>query len=372
VLAREEKDSMLKSNITKNVMTLATTQHRKKLIKHIVRKLKNYTVNFFTLKETIMKRKKIIPPLRQDIEAPDVFITPGAYLKVRALVDLCDKEVGWMGSVENAGDEYTIYDIHMFAQEVHAAETDIDATSIGKVAHDLIQEGKLKEVNEMHFWGHSHVNMGVSPSAQDVDQAYEFEGNGVKYFICGIFNKKGEMTIDFYDYEHQEVWQELPLKLGSPDQIANIRAEMKQLIKEHVTDAKSYSKSGNIQPYGAWDIEDDLNWYNNYGGAGYYNRYGGHGKPSGVPANQAGGAKSPPVGQGHGGRAQRGKPVVHTGSGGAKQSLSPMQQLAANKSVSGNNSKSGVLDPEKPKINGDSNPAGGQYGTAQAALGSTP
>lgn len=261
------------------------------------------------------KRKKIVEPLRKDIDPPKIYILPEAFLKIRQLVALCGEEVGWMGSVARDGDDYTIYDIHMFDQEVHGAETDIDAASIGKVAFGLMQQGKQKEVNEMRFWGHSHVNMGVSPSGQDVTQALEFgEPEGMDYFLCGIFNKKHDMRMDLYDYENQEVWEELPIHLGSPELIHQIRTDMGALIKEHVTNAKPIAQYGYLRSnptitHDDFGYDDDYYWNQAYGHNNCGNR--GYRQPPRLPAGKAGSTGTKPVGQGSGRSTQRGKSVVH-------------------------------------------------------------
>lgn len=287
-----------------------------------------------------MKREAI---LRANAEAPSIYITPEAFIKTRQLVDLCDKEVGWFGSVEKReGEIYVIYDIFVFDQEVHATETDIDAASIGKVVHELYEQDKEKEVNELNFWGHSHVNMAVSPSGQDKSQALEFADNnpGLKYMICGIFNKKGEIRIDFYDYENREAWFEMTIKLGTPESINAARDEMKAEIKEHVKHAKSYAQSGNIRSYntqrnysyGGWYGDDARVWENAYGG--HNSGHGSNWQSSSVPANQAGNTGNSVVGQGSGGTAQCSEPVVQAGTSGTQQGGSAQGEPAGNQSNS--------------------------------------
>jgi hypothetical protein len=51
------------------------------------------------------------------------------------------------------------------------------------------------------FWGHSHVNMGTSPSGQDEAQMALFESQELEFFIRGILNKNGRMEFAIFLYE---------------------------------------------------------------------------------------------------------------------------------------------------------------------------
>lgn len=274
--------------------------------------------------------------LRKDVKTPDVHITTEAYLEIRSLVRLCDKEVGWFGSVKKKDDEYCIYSIHMFDQKVHGAETDIDAASIAKVAMDLYSEGRDTEVNEMRFWGHSHVNMGVGPSGQDVKQAKEFGDNDMPFMICGIFNKEGKIRIDFYDYANNEVWEDLPLYLGSPEQLETIDEKIKAEIEEHVDEFKPVTKSGNFRPY-SYDYDYDSEWgeypprFDSWGRS--------YGKPHSVPVSQVGNSVDDTVGRGQYRTTQHSQPVVHAGSGGTQQGQSTGTQPVTSKPSTGTGNK---------------------------------
>ena len=52
----------------------------------------------------------------------------------------------------------------------------------------------------MELRGHSHVNMGVGPSGQDDSMILEFKTRD--FFIRGIFNKKGDIKMDIYDFKN--------------------------------------------------------------------------------------------------------------------------------------------------------------------------
>jgi len=53
-----------------------------------------------------------------------------------------------------------------------------------------------EKLQQMRFWGHSHVNMGVFASGQDESQICQLVDQVNGYFIMGIFNKRGEARFD--------------------------------------------------------------------------------------------------------------------------------------------------------------------------------
>jgi hypothetical protein len=175
---------------------------------------------------------------------PKVFYTDTAWATIRYLVDSVSTEVGWLGLVEtetNDKDEvvsFTITDIYIPEQKVNGAETDIAAETLCDLAVELEESGKESE--KLIYWGHSHVNMGVSPSTQDEVQVEEFLDNGCKLFIRGIYNKHGHSKVDIYDVDnncaHQCVWNgPMPLPIDK-----NFSDRLDKLIKKNVKQTKSY------------------------------------------------------------------------------------------------------------------------------------
>jgi hypothetical protein len=138
-------------------------------------------------------------PLRGLPKAPKVFYTDTAWAKIQYLIHNCPKEVGWMGLAElRPTGNYLIEDIFVPEQEVQAAETDISAHSLNRLLFQLVQAGK--DPTKLLYWGHSHVNMMVSPSIQDEEMIQTFvEGipEGA-FFIRGIYNKSGDSKVDVY------------------------------------------------------------------------------------------------------------------------------------------------------------------------------
>ena len=172
-------------------------------------------------------------------EAPKVFYTDSAWETIRYLVDSVSTEVGWLGLVETGTNDkgvitsLTITNIYIPKQKVHGAETDIAAETLCDLAVELEESGKESE--KLIYWGHSHVNMSVSPSGQDEAQVEEFLDNGCKLFIRGIYNKQGHSKVDVYDVDnncsHQCVWNgPMPAPVNQ-----ELRKRIDKLVKANVT-----------------------------------------------------------------------------------------------------------------------------------------
>ena len=195
-----------------------------------------------------------------DHTQPYVAIDPNALNKMAAYVNGCTDEIGWLGTVEKVeGNLYHIQDVFLFKQDVHATTTEITPEGLSEFASELLQQEDGMEIwNNMKLWGHSHVNMGVTPSGQDHSQMNAFSEGGHDWFMRLIANKKGELKIDIYDYAlgleyHDVKWERIPFeeeksileqleklqeqfsKIGGDNQAIhqeNINAEIKQKVKK--------------------------------------------------------------------------------------------------------------------------------------------
>ena len=136
----------------------------------------------------------------------NVRISPVAFMKMQTLVMGFDKEVGWFGLVDKLGaEEYRVSDILVFPQYTSGAFIDDeqdDPLEFRKWLDTLTDE----EYVARRFWGHSHVNMGVSPSVTDTGMFKRFaETNAAalenRFALCVIINKRLDMFWWAYDAE---------------------------------------------------------------------------------------------------------------------------------------------------------------------------
>lgn len=147
---------------------------------------------------------------------PTVRITQKAMDDQAHLVGIVDTEVGWLGTVElirskDGSVDFLIDEIFLPKQECHATTTELTPAGIADISMQILMEDKAKGIKHddpkfrlprLLFWGHSHVNMGVSPSGQDDAQILKFRENGASHFIRGIFNKRGEAQFTAYFFDN--------------------------------------------------------------------------------------------------------------------------------------------------------------------------
>ena len=208
---------------------------------------------------------------------PHVHISATALDKMQVYVNEMADEIGWLGTTRREGNDIYIEDVFLFRQQVHGTTTEITPEGLEEFGMEILQRPDGMDLwNSMKMWGHSHVNMSVTPSGQDNTQMADFERIGHDYFVRLIANKKGDMRIDVYEYDkglefHQvpwnryevdnafEVYEEqissLELQIQSlrhtiatahDERIAGITADIKEEIKEKVSKlvVQTYSYGG--------------------------------------------------------------------------------------------------------------------------------
>ena len=185
-------------------------------------------------------------------KVPYVLIHTKALQKMFVYTDECADEVGWLGTAYREGNEIHITDTFLFEQEVHATTTEITPEGLEKFGTELLtQENGVEVWNNLKMWGHSHVNMGITPSGQDDKQMVEFSQIGHDWFIRLICNKKGDLGIDVFDYEEGIVYKNVPWeRLISQEeeeevmQNQAIRAELQKQLDELDAQMKVLSTQG--------------------------------------------------------------------------------------------------------------------------------
>ena len=150
--------------------------------------------------------------------APVIIIEKNALAKMKVYIDECADEIGWLGTATKEEGFYHITDVFLFEQEVHSTTTEITPEGLGDFGEKLLQQENGMEIwNSMKVWGHSHVNMSVSPSGQDNSQMEVFADNGHDFSIRIIGNKKGDMAVDLYDYETGVIYKNIMWYPNKPE-----------------------------------------------------------------------------------------------------------------------------------------------------------
>ena len=148
----------------------------------------------------------------KNLTPPTIYISANAYVKMRMLVDQMSTEVGWYGTVTKCPglqETYVIEDILVYPQTVTGATCEQDEDRMFEFEMSLTTE----QVRVRRFQGHSHVNMGVTPSGVDETFYQDLLSQVRDYYIIMVTNKRGDNHIRFYDMENNIVYTELELKV---------------------------------------------------------------------------------------------------------------------------------------------------------------
>lgn len=168
---------------------------------------------------------------------PTITISQNALDKMQIYIESVNIEIGWLGTlIKKAEDHYYLEDVFLLEQKCHGTNTTITADGQSKLIMELMEKGKLDVLNNIKFWGHSHVNMDVSPSTQDEDTLKMLKPDvNPDFFLRGIFNKSGKVKFTLYDYINNMIVDNVdwsPEKYLNESLISEIKAEIKEKVTE--------------------------------------------------------------------------------------------------------------------------------------------
>lgn len=201
---------------------------------------------------------------------PKIYITTEAYCKMRKLVDDTRTEIGWYGTVTKVpglNSTYVIEDILVYPQKVTGATCEQDEDRMFEFEMSLTTE----QVNTKRFHGHSHVNMGVTPSGVDESFYQDILTQVDDYFIICITNKSNAYTVRFYDVQNNILYTDLKIDILNDEgtSLDHWYEETKKCLKEPVAHV-----SANIERVSSptidrlfndtIDDDDDDGYYNPY------------------------------------------------------------------------------------------------------------
>lgn len=187
--------------------------------------------------------------VRDDRKATITF-SEKAWMKIFALVHTYSTEVEWHGVVERtAADAFYIKDVLIFPHKVTGATVISDQTEYEKWLDTLDND----TFNALRFHGHSHVNMGVTPSGVDMTYRHNILNNfgtptatSDLFYIFLIFNKKGDISGEIYDLQNNALYSkstntdEINIVVEGCDWLTEFLDEAKRVV----TESYSYNNAG--------------------------------------------------------------------------------------------------------------------------------
>lgn len=181
----------------------------------------------------------------KDDEKVQIHFTERAYYKMKELVSQSYNEIAWDGSVERDPDNpriFTVTDIFVYPQIVSSATVDTDDEKYAAWLMSLDDD----VYNKRRFNGHSHVNMGCTPSSTDHQYREQSMRNVKDFFIYGIFNKRNEHTLAVYDIENNVMYDDKDIDMYIP--IPDYSGWAKEIIKANISN-KTYNYAGRNTTY---------------------------------------------------------------------------------------------------------------------------
>lgn len=244
--------------------------------------------------------------------------TPSAYVKMVSLLNHFDTEIAWHGTVERRDDAtFIITDIVVYPQVVSGATVNTDQEEYQKWTMTLEDD----YFNAMRMQGHSHVNMGTSPSGVDSNhqQLILSQLKGQDYYVFMIFNKRLEHTIKIYDYSNNIMYEDKDITVT----IADERFDTESFIAESdsVVTRKTYAaaSSGATRSNSRVDWYDEENRYHKKDGA----KQSAEKQPSVKEASSSAKAKSESTAA----KAKRGRPPKNAAKAKSKYAQVEMTHL---------------------------------------------
>lgn len=215
-----------------------TSQGAVKCFEHIEREFAKAKEHIKTCKDP----QKYIADFLGNIGNPraQLLFSPKAWIMMTTLIKDFSTEVQWHGlTTRLSNNTFLVEDILIFPHEVTGTTVISDQEEYEEWQNSLDDE----TFNKIRFHGHSHVNMGVTPSG--VDNGYR---NGIInsfptptdkddfYYIFLIGNKRDDFEIEIYDitngvhYKKADVDMDIFLEDGY--YMSHFKAESKLLAKD--------------------------------------------------------------------------------------------------------------------------------------------
>ncbi len=175
-----------------------------------------------------------------------VFFTATSWMKMVSLINEFNDEVAWHG-LARRGDEgngFIIYDILVYPQEVTGATVNTDQEKY----QSWLMRHEDDIFNNIRMQGHSHVNMGTSPSLVDTTHQEKIleQLDDDMFYIFMIWNKKLESNVKVYDLANNTLYEGKDVTVELLDSGAGLNEFIKS-AKELVT-KKSYASTSVIAP----------------------------------------------------------------------------------------------------------------------------
>lgn len=213
----------------------------------------------FNFKKEISFKKRF--EYKDDKRRVTIAITPDAYAKMVTIIMANSDEVGWHGTTEKISDtEFLVKDIYIYPQTVTAATVDTDDQEYAKWLMDLDKVDENIFPN-LHFHGHSHVNMSTGPSGVDMGHREDIVSQlgPDDYYIFMIWNKRLEFSAAVYDMKSNTLYEgnEIDVKVVFSDgtTAGEVVNDIKNKVSKRSYTGTSYQTGSGTKVYSLPDAK---------------------------------------------------------------------------------------------------------------------
>ena len=262
----------------------------KNLREMIETKLKNFKETDKEFKFSASMKELMMGQL-SEVQRPLIRMSPLTYMMMMELVYTCPDEIAWHGTVQRLGDaEFYLDNVMVFPQKVTGTTVNSDDDKYPLWLMELDNE----VINHLHWHGHSHVNMGVTPSGVDDhtwDNFLSIQPEDGFYIFC-IANKRRDINWYIYDFKTNIIYEPTDIDFEVDiDDASCIKDWAKDAIEEYVTkrtitvstyDPKKYpgiaasTTNSTTAPAGSKEDPEPFNWMANYGQTSFEGYKGGY------------------------------------------------------------------------------------------------
>lgn len=181
-----------------------------------------------------------------------LYFTETAWMKMQYLIAVFGSECAWHGVVERHGEdksEFIVKDILVYPQQVTGATVTTDQ----KEYEDWMKALDDDTFNALKFHGHSHVNMGVTPSSVDNEhqRGIVSQLNDSQFYIFGIFNKSGNRWLKIFDMKRNIAFEKDDIEVKILMDGSRCFDLMEDADKKITTKTVSYAGGYSYGNYGA-------------------------------------------------------------------------------------------------------------------------
>lgn len=187
----------------------------------------------------------------KDDRKANLLFSAKSWTKMYSLINTFTTEVEWHGLVQRL-DETTFFvsDILVFPHTVTGSTVTSDQNEY-EAWLDTLDDDTF---NALRFHGHSHVNMGVTPSGVDMEYRKNVLNNfGMPnqtsdyFYIFLIGNKNGLTSAEIYDLQNNALYGtseiNISVDLGGGEHLYSFLTYAKEVVKELHPTYNSYGKS---------------------------------------------------------------------------------------------------------------------------------